>query len=111
MSDRKFYSYDDLDLFSRKYTELINNKLKELNKDKNIILPTELDYKKLAEEALKKMIGIGQCWGTYVSGKNRGDRCLASPHPNSNYCLKHKTQDPRYKQILEETAERYQGQK
>jgi hypothetical protein len=101
MSYRKIYSYDDLDLFSKKYAKIIANIYKELNKDKDIIHPTEEKYKKLLQDALNEVTDVDRCLGKYLSGKNKNQRCQASPHGNSKYCLRHTSQNPENKQLQE----------
>jgi hypothetical protein len=106
MSYKRAYSYDDLDLFSREHVKIIAAIYEELNKgiiikNKNIIHPTEQQYKKIFEDALNKITGTDRCLGTYVSGKHKNERCRAPPHSNSKYCLKHRSQDPENMQLLE----------
>jgi len=105
MSDNKIYSYNDLDLLSKKYAKVIDNEFEKLNQNKNIIHPTEQKYKELLENTLKEVTGTGQCLGTYVSGKHKGEHCKASPHINSKYCLKHQTQDPEKKKAKRRISE------
>jgi hypothetical protein len=105
MSYKKIFSYDDLDILSKEYAKIIANKYEELNKDKNIILLTEQEYRELLYNAIDKISDVARCLGTYVSGKKRGGRCQASPQPNSKYCLQHKNQGSENKQQQEPVSE------
>jgi hypothetical protein len=101
MPYRGVCSFDDLDILFKKYTEMIDNKFKDLN-NKVIIHPTEQDYKNFWEVALMELDGIQRCKATYLSGKRKGERCRASPQPDSNYCLKHANQEPGYQEAIKQ---------
>jgi hypothetical protein len=92
MPYRGVCSFDDLDILLNEYSDL----------NKNIINPTEQEFKKFWGDALKKLGGIERCHAIYSSGKHKGERCRASPQPDSNYCLKHATQEPGYKEAMEQ---------
>jgi hypothetical protein len=94
MSYRKIYSYDDLDKFPEEFAKIIGDLLEKLNKDKDITYPTAQQYEQLIQEVLEKITDVKRCLGKYVRGRNKGKRCQALPHENSNYCLQHKNQDP-----------------
>ena len=94
MSYRKIYSYDDLDKFPEEFTKIVENLFKDLNKNKDITYPTTQQYEKLIQNVLEKITDVKRCLGKYVRGRNKGKRCQALPHENSNYCLQHKNQDP-----------------
>lgn len=102
MSIKKVYSYEDLNKFSRELIKLIHNELKKLNTNNSIIYPTEQRYEELSENAAKKLTNTDRCLGIYLTGKNKGKRCQASPYADSKYCLKHITQDPINKRTHEE---------
>src|SRR4051794_790495 len=99
MLDKKIYSYEDLDNFYEECVKLIGRKFDELNCDKIIFHPTDQDYKNISREAIEKVTEIPRCLGIYVSGKNKGQRCQAPPYLDTNYCAKHKSQDPEKKQL------------
>lgn len=100
MSDRKVYSYDDIYLLFKEHAEIIDSKFNELNKDKNIIHPTEKDYEQFLKDILDKSTNIVRCLGIYMRGKNKNQRCQAAPHEGSKYCLQHKTQDPEFLEAI-----------
>jgi len=91
MSYKKVHLYDDLSTF----VEIIDNRLREINKNKDITLPTEDEYKELIRHAIEKISGVARCQGIYVSGKHKGEQCRSPPQDNSIYCRKHeKKEDP-----------------
>jgi hypothetical protein len=94
MSYRKVYLYDDLKFFA----ELIDNEFKKLNKDKDIIYPTEQRYKELIKDAIDKITGIVRCQGIYATGIHKGENCRAVPYGDSKYCRKHEYQNPKNKE-------------
>lgn len=94
MSLKKVYTYEDLNDFSIELIKLINDKFKKLNADKNITYPTRQDYEELSDIASKILNVTNRCLGIYITGRNRGKRCQASPRPGSKYCLNHQSQDP-----------------
>jgi hypothetical protein len=99
MPYRGVCSFDDLDILFNEYTKIIGKRYSELNK--NIISPTEQEFKTFWEETLKKLHGVERCQAIYLSGKHKDERCRASPHGYSKYCQKHIKQDPNYKRYLE----------
>jgi hypothetical protein len=99
MTSRKVYSYDDLDNFCKKYIKFIIENLDELNK--NIIHPTEDEYKKFWYNILEKTTDVKRCLATYTSGKHKGQRCQASQSADSKYCLNHLSQGLKSKQSSE----------
>src|SRR5262245_59721455 len=101
MSHRKIYSYDDVCTLLKEHAEIIDIKFEKLNENKNITNPTEQEYKKLLQTLLEKATNVVQCIGIYLRGKNKDQRCQAPPHSGSNYCLKHRSQDPKNKQFYE----------
>jgi hypothetical protein len=96
-------SFEDLDILFNEYTKTINKEYEELNK--NIIHPDEQKFKECWENTLKKLDGITRCKATYLSGKHKGERCRASPQPDSNYCLKHANQEPGYQEAIKQARE------
>jgi hypothetical protein len=100
MGNKKSYTQDDLNELSTELIKFITTKYEELNKDKSIARPTDQEIKEFLESIIENLTG-GQCLATYISGKHKGDRCQAAPHPGSKYCLKHRSQDPDIKNIFE----------
>ena len=95
MSYRKVYLYDDLEFV----IDLVDNEFRKLNKDKDIIYPTEQRYKELIKNAIDKITGIVRCKGIYVTGKHKGENCRAAPYGDSKYCRKHEYQAPKNKEV------------
>ena len=50
------------------------------------------------KNATKMLPSIERCVAVYVTGKHKGERCQASPHSDSNFCLKHRHKDPKIKE-------------
>jgi hypothetical protein len=97
MSHRKTYLYDDMSILAK----IIDEKFRKLNENKDTIYLTEQEYKECIEYAIEKITGVARCQGIYVSGKHRNEKCRASPHGDSKYCLKHINQHPQYKKDQE----------
>ena len=101
MADKKIYTQVDLNICSSEHIKIIDEEFKRLNKDKNITHPSEKEYKIISQQILKMLADKTRCRGIYLKGKYKNQRCQASPHPGSNYCLNHKNQDPNNKELLE----------
>jgi hypothetical protein len=89
MSNRKVYTHGNLDDFIVECGKFINSIIKKHNKDKNIILPTEQEYKDYLQNILENVSGVSRCSAIYSSGINRGKRCQATPQENSKFCRNH----------------------
>lgn len=93
MSDRKIYSQDDLADFSIKYAKSIESKYKELNNDKDLVHPSEHEYKQISETIIDELVNEDRCVAIYLTGKKKDKRCQAAPRKGSKYCNKHQTRD------------------
>ena len=96
MTYKKIYSYEDFDNFCEEYIKFAINNTKKFNEE---------EYKKLLCDILEKVTGIKRCLGVYTSGNNKGKRCHAPQHGNSKFCLNHKNQYQKNKQISEKDPE------
>jgi len=105
MADKKIYNSNDLNDFATEYAKLISTKFNELNADKNIIHPTALEFKEMANKIMGKLTDTNRCLGIHLTGKNKNKRCQAAPHYGSRYCLKHRSQDTENKKIYETNPE------